>query len=66
MSDVSGSRRLSRIGGALFGAVIVLGFCEAAFIRERIVVTGDPQATAAGLKAMTRLWRVAISPTASR
>ncbi len=54
-------RRLSRIGGALYVTIIVLGFTEAAFIREPIVVSGNAAATAANLTSMESLWRLSIA-----
>src|SRR6266852_4114826 len=45
-------RVLSRIGGALYLIMIVLG---------RIVVWGDATATAANLKSMESLWRFGIA-----
>jgi hypothetical protein len=53
--------RLSRIGGALYVTVILLGFLEAALIRERIVVSGNPAATAENLRSMATLWRVGVA-----
>jgi hypothetical protein len=40
-------RALSRIGGALYLIMIVLGIIEEVFVRGRIVVWGDATATAA-------------------
>ncbi|HJP59051.1 MAG TPA: DUF4386 domain-containing protein, partial [Gemmatimonadaceae bacterium] len=54
-------RRLSRIGGGLYVTIIVLGFCEAALIREPIVVSGNAAATAANLMSMQGLWRLGIA-----
>src|SRR5690349_4488005 len=53
--------RLARIGGALYVTIIVLGVTEAAFIRERLVVSGNPAATAHNLSAMETLWRLGIA-----
>ena len=54
-------RRLARIGGALYVTIIVLGFCEAALIREPIVISGNAAATAANLMSMQSLWRLGIA-----
>jgi hypothetical protein len=54
-------RRLARIGGALYVTVIVLGFCEAALIRERLVVSGNAALTAENLRSMAGLWRIGIA-----
>ena len=53
--------RLSRIGGGLYITIIVLGFCEAALIRERLVVAGNAALTAENLRSMESLWRIGIA-----
>jgi len=52
---------LARIGGALYLLIIVLGIFGEAFVRERIVVSGDAVRTAAHLHAMESLWRLGIA-----
>ncbi len=54
-------RVLSRIGGALYLIMIVLGMLGELFVRGRIVVWGDATATAANLKSMESLWRFGIA-----
>lgn len=63
MTDLESNKaaRLSRIGGGLYLIIIVLGVFEAAFIRERIVVSGDVVETAARLRSMQSLWRAGIA-----
>ena len=54
-------RALSRIGGALYLIIIVLGLFGEAFVRSKIVVSGDAAATAANLRSMEPLWRLGIA-----
>jgi hypothetical protein len=54
-------RALSRIGGALYLIIIVIGLFGEAFVRSRIVVSGDATATAAHLQSMTSLWRFGVA-----
>jgi Domain of unknown function (DUF4386) len=54
-------RVLSRIGGVLYLIIIVLGTFEELGIRERIVVSGNPAATAANLRSMEPLWRFGVA-----
>jgi hypothetical protein len=58
---VENVRVLSRIGGVLYLIVIVLGLFGEAFVRNRIVVSGDATATAANLRSMESLWRLGIA-----
>jgi hypothetical protein len=51
----------ARAGGALYLIIIVLGIFGEAFVRNRIIVAGDPAATAANLTAMESLWRFGIA-----
>jgi uncharacterized protein DUF4386 len=54
-------RVLARIGGALYLIVIVIGLFGEAFVRGKIVVSGDASATAANLRSMESLWRFGIA-----
>jgi hypothetical protein len=54
-------QRVARIGGVLYAVIIVVGLLEAALIRERMVVSGNPAATVDNLRAMSTLWRVGIA-----
>jgi hypothetical protein len=54
-------RVLSRIGGVLYLIIIALGFFEEAFVRSRIVVSGDSTATAANIRSLESLWRFGIA-----
>lgn len=54
-------RMLSRIAGALYLAIIALGIFGEAFVRERIVVSGDAAATAANLRVLESLWRLGVA-----
>lgn len=54
-------RALSRIGGVLYLIIIVLGLFGEAFVRGRIIVSGDAAATAANLRSLESLWRLGIA-----
>jgi uncharacterized protein DUF4386 len=54
-------RALSRIGGALYLLIIVIGLFGEAFVRGRIIVAGDATATAANLRSLESLWRFEIA-----
>jgi hypothetical protein len=54
-------RALARIGGALYLVIIVLGLWQEAFVRDRLVVSGDAEATAVNVHAMEPLWRYGIA-----
>jgi len=51
----------ARIGGALYLVIIVLGIFGQAFVRERLVVAGDAEATAANIIAHESLWRLSVT-----
>jgi hypothetical protein len=51
----------ARLGGALYLIIIALGIFAQVFVRDRIVVSGDPAATAAHLTSMESLWRFGIA-----
>ena len=53
-------QKFARIGGALYLIIIAVGLYGEAFIRERIIVSGDALATAANLRSMESLWRFGI------
>jgi len=50
----------ARIGGGLYGGLIVLGIFSQAFVRDRIIVSGDAAATSANITSMESLWRLGI------
>jgi len=54
-------RVISRIGGVLYLIIIVGGLFGEAFIRNRLVVPGDAEATAANVGALESLWRFGIA-----
>ncbi|HYN63437.1 MAG TPA: DUF4386 domain-containing protein [Candidatus Limnocylindrales bacterium] len=61
-SQVGASPRvLSRIGGALYLIIIVLGLFGEAVVRARTIVPGDAAATAANLRSLESLWRFGIA-----
>ena len=43
-------RVLARLGGVLYLTTIVVGIFNAAFVKGRIIVSGDAMATAANLR----------------
>jgi hypothetical protein len=51
----------ARIGGALYLIIIVVGLFGEAFVRDRLIVSGDATATAANLRSMESLWRFHIA-----
>jgi hypothetical protein len=51
----------ARIGGALYLIIIGLGIFGEAFVRGRIIVSGDAAATAANIISMESLWRFGIA-----
>jgi hypothetical protein len=54
-------RVLSRIGGVLYLIIIAGGLFGEAFIRGRLMVSGDAAATAANIRSMESLWRLGIA-----
>jgi hypothetical protein len=54
-------RVLSRIGGTLYLIIIVLGLFGEAFVRNRIIVSGDATATAANIRLLESLWRFGVA-----
>lgn len=54
-------QRYARIGGALYLIIIVVGIFGEAFVRDRLIVSGDAGATAANIRAMESLWRFHIA-----
>ena len=51
----------ARIGGVLYLIIIVIGFCSAFFVRDKLVVSGDVTATANNIMAFESLWRITIA-----
>lgn len=51
----------ARIGGVLYLIIIVVGFFGEAFVRDRLVVSGDATATAANIRSAESLWRFHIA-----
>ncbi len=54
-------RVLPRIGGLLYLIIIVGGIFGEAFIRGRLIVSGDATATAANIRSLEALWRFGIA-----
>ena len=53
-------RSLARVGGALYLTIIAIGAFGEMGIRGRILVPGQPSATAANLESLETLWRVGL------
>ena len=51
----------ARMGGVLYLIIIVIGLWGEAFVRDRLIVSGDATATAANIRAMEPLWRFHIA-----
>jgi hypothetical protein len=51
----------ARIGGVLYLIIIVIGLFGEAFIREKLIVSGDATATANNIMASQPLWRVGLA-----
>jgi hypothetical protein len=51
----------ARIGGILYLIIIVAGLFGHAFIRDRLIVSGDATATAANIRSLESLWRFGIA-----
>lgn len=51
----------ARIGGVLYLTIIVLGLFGEAFVRDRLIVSGDAAATAKNIMASESLWRFHIA-----
>src|SRR5438874_2118879 len=47
----------ARIGGALYLIIIVIGLFGEAFVRDKLIVSGDAAATAKNIMASESLWR---------
>lgn len=51
----------ARIGGVLYLIIIVLGLFGEAYVRDKLIVSGDAAATAANIRSMESLWRFHIA-----
>ena len=51
----------ARIGGVLYLIIIVIGLFGEVFVRDKLVVAGDPTATANNIRASEFLWRLSLS-----
>jgi hypothetical protein len=51
----------ARIGGFLYLIIIVLGIFGEAFVRDKLIVSGDAASTAANIRSMEPLWRFHIA-----
>jgi len=55
----------ARIGGALYLIIIVIGLFGEAFVRNRLIVSGDAAATAANIMSHESLWASISAPNCS-
>lgn len=53
--------RYARIGGALYLVIIFTGIVGPLLTRERLLVSGDPSATAENIATSPELWRIGIA-----
>ncbi len=53
--------RTARIGGILYLIIIVAGIFGEAFVRSKLIVSGDATATAGNILASGLLWRIGIA-----
>ena len=51
----------ARIGGVLYLIIIIVGLLGEAFVRDRLIVSGDAAATAANIMSHESLWRFHIA-----
>jgi hypothetical protein len=51
----------ARIGGVLYLIIIVVGIFSELFVRDKLIVSGDPSATAHNIMASEMLWRISIA-----
>jgi hypothetical protein len=51
----------ARIGAVLYLIIIVVGLFGEAFVRDRLIVSGDATATAANIRSLESLWRFHIA-----
>src|SRR5215831_3898473 len=51
----------ARVGGLLYLVIIVIGLFDEAFVRDKLIVSGDAAATAANIRSMESLWRFHIA-----
>jgi hypothetical protein len=51
----------ARIGGVLYLIIIVIGIFGEAFVRDKLIVSGDAAATAANIRSLETLWRIHIA-----
>ena len=57
----SSPQQYARIGGALYLAIIVLGAFAEGFVTNKLVVPGDPAATAHNILVSPMLWRLSVA-----
>jgi hypothetical protein len=54
-------RVLARVGGVLYLIIIAIGLFGEAFVRDRLIVSGNAAATAANIRSQESLWRFHIA-----
>ncbi|UAY53060.1 DUF4386 domain-containing protein [Ferruginibacter albus] len=53
-------QKYARIGGLLYVVIIILGISSEFFFRGKLIVSGNPEATAMHIQANPSLWRIGI------
>lgn len=54
-------KKTARIGGILYLVIIIAGIFGEAFVRDKLIVSGDATATANNIMASPLLWRIGIA-----
>jgi len=54
------AKTYAKIDGVLYLIIIAIGLWGEAFVREKLIVSGNAAATAANIRSMEWLWRLAI------
>lgn len=54
-------KKTARIGGMLYLILIIVGMFSVLFVRDKLIVSGDPAATAKNIIASQFLWRTGIT-----
>lgn len=61
MSVQASPQTYARVGGVLYLIIIVAGSFAELFVRSKLIVSGDPTATANNIMASESLWRTAFA-----
>lgn len=61
MSVETSPQTYAGTGGVLYLIIIVVGLFSEAFVRDKLIISGDATATAANIRSMESLWRIHIA-----